>query len=218
MVDMAATIAPKSDQLNADDLIAGPRTVVITQVVGSGNADQPVNVHFDGDQGKPYKPCKGMRRIMVEAWGPDASQYAGRAMTLFRNAAVLFGGAKVGGIQISHMSHIDRDFTTALTVSKAKRSPYTVKRLADAPTPQSVRDAAADWSASFIAAVDAAESDEALQQVIAKTSKRMGELASKRHDLHQQCQSAITAALAKHQAPTAAPAEAAEPTTEEVDF
>jgi hypothetical protein len=215
MVDMASTIVPKSDQLNSDDLIAGPRTITVTRVTGSDSPEQPVNVSFDGDNGKPYKPCKSMRRVMVHAWGPDAAQYVGRSMTLYCDPSVQFGGLKVGGIRISHMSHIDRDLVLALTTTRAKRAPYTVKRLADAPTPQPARDAAADWSASFIAAVDAAESDEALQQVIAKTSKRMGELASKRPELHQQCQAAITAALAKHQAP---PAEPAEPTTTEDDF
>ena len=205
MVDMAASIVPNSQQLNADDLIAGPRTITITRVTGSDSPDQPVNVHFDGDNSKPFRPCKSMRRVMVHAWGPDAAQYVGRSMTLYCDPAVQFGGLKVGGIRISHMSHIDRDLTMALTTTRAKRAPYTVKRLADAPTPQPARDAAADWSASLIAAVDGADTDEALQAVIAKVSKRMGELASKRPELHQQCQAAITAALAKHQAPPAAP-------------
>jgi hypothetical protein len=38
---------------------------------------------------------------------------------------VQFGGIKVGGIRISHMSHIDREMEMALTVTKAKRTPYT---------------------------------------------------------------------------------------------
>ena len=32
MIDLSRTVAPKSDQLNADDLIAGPRTIVVTAV------------------------------------------------------------------------------------------------------------------------------------------------------------------------------------------
>jgi flagellar FliL protein len=34
-IDIGATIAPKSDQLNADDLIVGPRTILVTAVKGT---------------------------------------------------------------------------------------------------------------------------------------------------------------------------------------
>lgn len=130
-LDMGATIAPKSDQLNADDLIAGPRTITVTRVTGNqGSPEQPVNVFFEGDNGKPYRPCKSMRRVMVAAWGVNAAEYAGRSMTLYCDPGVTFGGMKVGGIRISHMSHIEREMQMALTASRAKRANYTVKPLA----------------------------------------------------------------------------------------
>jgi hypothetical protein len=50
-------------------------------------------------------------------------------MTLYRDDSVLFGGIAVGGIRISHLSHIEKDLTLALTVSRASRKPYTVKLL-----------------------------------------------------------------------------------------
>lgn len=135
-MNMADTIAPKSDQLNADDLIAGPRTIMITRVSGNeGNPEQPVNVFFDGDGGKPFRPCKSMRRVMVAVWGPDAGTYPGRSMTIFRDPSVAFGGMQVGGIRISHMSHLDKPVTMALTATKAKRSPYKVEPLKVAPPP-----------------------------------------------------------------------------------
>lgn len=135
MIDMTATIIPKSDQLNADDLIAGPRTIRITRVTASPDSpEQPVSIYFEGDNGKPYRPCKSMRRVMVAAWGADASAYVGRSMTLYRDPAVAFGGMQVGGIRISHMTHIDADLTMALTVTKAKRAGYRVKRM-EAPQP-----------------------------------------------------------------------------------
>lgn len=128
MIDMGKTIAPKSDQLNADDLIAGPMTITITRVSANPeSAEQPVSIYFEGDNGKPYKACKSMRRVMVAAWDRDASQYTGRSMTLYRDPSVKFGGLEVGGIRISHMSHIDRPLTMALTSTRAQRKPYTVK-------------------------------------------------------------------------------------------
>lgn len=120
-IDMA--IEPKSDQINYDDFITGPRTITITGVKGTGNVNdqQPVSVHFQGDNGKPYKPCKSMRRVMVRVWGADAATYVGKSMTLFGEPDVLFGGQKVGGIRISHMSHIDKEMHVPLSASKTKR-------------------------------------------------------------------------------------------------
>ena len=128
-MDMSKTIIPKSDQLNADDLLSGPRTVTITGVRGTETAEQPVAVNFQGDDGKPYKPCKSMRRVMVHVWGPDAKAYVGRSMTLYCDSNVVFGGMKVGGIRISHMSHMNGPMTMALTATRAKRAPFTVQPL-----------------------------------------------------------------------------------------
>lgn len=134
-MDMSAFIIAKSDQLNSDDLMAGPRTVTITGVRGA-EGDQPVAVHYDGDGGKPFKPCKSMRRVMVACWGKDASKYAGRSMTLYRDPEVAFGGMKVGGIRISHMSDIDGKKQLALTATRGKKAPFVVLPLTDAPKPR----------------------------------------------------------------------------------
>ena len=135
MIDMTETIAPKSDQLNADDLISGPRTFTVAEV-SRGNAEQPVNITLaEFPKGRPYKPSKSMRRVMVLAWGSDAEQYVGRRLTLYRDPEITFGPDKVGGIRISHMSHLSKRLTMALTVKRGKRAPYTVEPLPDhAPT------------------------------------------------------------------------------------
>jgi hypothetical protein len=129
MTGMLDTITPKSDQLNADDLVGGRTLTIRVTKVDIGMAEQPVSVHFEGDNGKPYKPGKSMRRIMVHIWGEDANLYAGRQMTLYRDDGVKFGADPVGGIRISHMSHLDRVTTVALTETKAKRKPFTVRPL-----------------------------------------------------------------------------------------
>ena len=143
MTDLSHTIAPKSDQLNADDLIGRNMTVTITRVSGNeGNPDQPVNIFFEGDNGKPYRPCKSMRRVLVQIWGKDGASYTGRSMTLYRDPEVQFGGMKVGGIRISHMSHIDAKVTMALTATRANRKPYTVQPLKSDPSLDDARKAA----------------------------------------------------------------------------
>lgn len=131
MIDMTETIKPKSDQINYDDFLTGPRTIIITGVKSTGNTNdqQPVSVGYQGDGGKPYKPCKSMRRVMVRVWGEDAAKYAGKSMTLYGDPNVIWGGEKVGGIRISHMSHIDKEINVPLTASKTKRVLYKVKPL-----------------------------------------------------------------------------------------
>jgi hypothetical protein len=136
MVDMSKFIVAKSDQLNADDLLGGPRVITITGVRGTDASDQPVAVNYEGDAGKPYKPCKSMRRVMVFCWGKDAHAYAGKSMELYCDPEVSFGGMKVGGIRISRMSHIGGPKQMALTATRGKKGLYKVEPLTDAPQQQ----------------------------------------------------------------------------------
>jgi len=129
--ELKKAIEPKSDQINGDDLIAGPVTIAITAVKVSPG-EQPVVISYDGDKGKPYKPSKGMTRVMVLLWGDDEREWPGKRLTLYRNPEVKWGGVKVGGIQISHASGIRNDVQIAVTMSKGKKELMTIKKLADA--------------------------------------------------------------------------------------
>jgi len=210
-MDMAQTIIPKSSQTNFDDLLAGPRTITITAVKSSGNPEQPVAVSYEGDQGKPFLPCKSMRRVMVSAWGPDAAQYVGRSMTLYGDPKVAFGGMQVGGIRISHMSHIEKDLTLALTVTKAKRSPFSVKRLdVAAPPATTPADRASAWAADYIAAVNGADTLESVAAIVDERAKRLAELQTKRPELHLRCEAAVRGRVAALQAGTEPPADEGE--------
>ena len=133
-MDISDTITPDSTQINADDLIGGPVTVTVTDV-SRGNAEQPVNIKVAEVPGRAYRPSKSMRRVLVAAWGKDAKQYIGRRITLFRNPDITFGRDKVGGIQISHLSHLEKPLRVPLTVSRGKRQPFTVQPLAEATPP-----------------------------------------------------------------------------------
>jgi hypothetical protein len=139
MTDLSLTIAPKSDQLNADDLIAGPRTIRITKVSANPeSAEQPVSIFYEGDGGKPYRPCKSMRRVLVHVWGKDGNSYPGRSLTLYRDPDVTFGGLAVGGIRISNMSHIKEPQVMALTATKKSRKPFKVLPLIEKVEPSPV--------------------------------------------------------------------------------
>ncbi len=193
-MDMSQTIAPKSDQINADDLIGGPRTITITRVTGNeGNAEQPVNVFFEGDNGKPFRPCKSMRRVMVKVWGADASKYAGQSMTIYRDPKVKWGGMEVGGIRISHMTGIDSPQVMALTETRAKRAPYTVKPLKDVPQAQDTTAAAEKAGRTFIANIDRAPSLEKLDEYAASKSGLLDDLQRDLPDLHAEAVAALEA-------------------------
>ena len=130
--DLRGTVVPKSDQLNAEQLLAGPQTVTVTEVRVSDSAEQPVTVHYLGDDGRPYKPCKTMRKVLILAWGQDGSAWAGKSMTLYCDNSIMFGGVKVGGIRISHVSGIERDIQVSLTATRGKKMLHTIKALKDA--------------------------------------------------------------------------------------
>lgn len=157
-MDISSTIEADSTQVNADDLTGSPRTVTITGV-SKGTADQPVNIELAEFPGRSYRPCKSMRRVLVLAWGKDASVYVGRRMTLFNDQSVKWGGQEVGGVRIKALSHIGQRITLALTVTRGKRAPYVVEPLPDAPSAITAADVA-DFErriaeASTIQALDA---------------------------------------------------------------
>ena len=127
-VDLSLTIEPNSEQVNAEDLLAHPVEVTITGVE-KGNTEQPVFIHLAEFPTRTFRPGKTMRRLLVAVWGPDSRTYAGRQLRLYNDPNVKFGGKSVGGVRISHMSHIDKPVTVQLMVTRGKRAPFTAQPL-----------------------------------------------------------------------------------------
>jgi hypothetical protein len=146
-MDLTESIAPRSDQVNADDLVGGPVTYTIREV-RQGAAEQPFDFMLV-ETPRAYRPSKTMRRLIVAAWGPDANLYAGRRLTLYREPSIKFGGAVVGGIRISHMSHISKRIEEKFQTTRGKRETFVVDPLPDAPV-QDPRITAlkAEWKAA----------------------------------------------------------------------
>ena len=169
MSDMSQVIIPKSDQINADDLIAGPMTVKITSVKVSPGVEQPVSIYFEGSD-KAYRCCKSMARVLVTAWGADSSKYIGRSLTLYCDPKVKWGGMEVGGIRISHMSDIKSPLTLALTMTRANKKPFTVQPLRPAST-QSGSDPSPEHSAGGASYKATLEQAATLEELAAAWSK-----------------------------------------------
>jgi hypothetical protein len=190
MNDMSSVIVPKSDQINAEDFLAGPRTFTIEGVAISPGTEQPVSIKLVGEQ-RVFRPCKSMSRVLVGGWGPDASAYVGRSLTLYRDPKVKWGGLEVGGIRISHMSHIERDMVLSLTATKGKRAPHQVKVLQGAPVQQqTARQSAEDWLDGHLAAIEAADTLDALAEVTKAAEKALDKLRDKHPTLHDRARAA----------------------------
>lgn len=130
MNDMVSTVVAKSDQLNSDDLMGGAIVVRIRDTRVSESGEQRVSIFYDGDNNKPWKPCKSMCRVLVSAWGDDSKKYIGKFLTLYRDPDVTWAGMKTGGIRISHMTDIAGETTIPLTVTRGNKKPYIVKPMA----------------------------------------------------------------------------------------
>ena len=135
-MDLSKTIIAKSDQLNADDLLTGPRTFTVVEV-RPGSEEQPVSIVLaEWPSNRPFKPSKTVQRILAYCWGAETDDWPKNArMTLFRDEKVKWAGEEVGGIRVSHLSHIDGPQKVALQESKHKKTLHTIQPLKDEPAP-----------------------------------------------------------------------------------
>lgn len=166
ITDLRATIIPKSDQLNSEQLLGGPMIITVTEVRAGGGEDQPVSVYHDLDPARPYKPCKTCRKVLILAWGPDGRQWIGRSMELYCDQAVKFGGEEVGGIRISRLTDIPKGIKVSLTATKGRKAMHEIGLLKLSEELHEV-----------LAAIGAAEGKEGL-----KKAKVMGEALTRPAD------------------------------------
>lgn len=129
MTDVSFALEAKSDQLNAVDIM-GAEPVITIRDVQVKQGDQPVSIYFDGDHNRPWKPSKGMLRILAGAWGRDSSQWVGKKAQLYFEQSVTYAGKEIGGIRIKALSDIDeRGLNFSLTINRQQREPYRLPLL-----------------------------------------------------------------------------------------
>lgn len=129
MTDVSFALEAKSDQLNSVDIM-GAEPVIRIREVKVRQGDQPVSVYFDGDNNRPWKPSKGMLRVLAGAWGRDSSAWVGKYAQLYFEPTVKYAGKEVGGIRIRSLSDIDqRGLSFALRINQKQTEPYHVPLL-----------------------------------------------------------------------------------------
>lgn len=132
-MDISKALVAKSDMLNASDLTGAPLVATI-QGVRKGDTSKPVVVDLVGMDGRPWKPSKGMLRVVAHAWGVESDAWVGRSVKLVNNPEVIYAGEAVGGVEVVAMSHIDGKFTIPVRVSQKKVKQHTVEVLAEPQT------------------------------------------------------------------------------------
>lgn len=133
-MDISAALVAKSDQLNASDLSGSPIVATIAAVTVRKGEAKPVIIDLAGMDGRPWKPSKGMLRVIAHAWGTESDAWVGRSVKLANNPEVIYAGEKVGGVEVIAMSHIDGDFTIPVRISQKKVKQHTVSVLAEPQT------------------------------------------------------------------------------------
>ena len=136
-MDITDALAPKSDQLDAVELV-NPRTFTIDtgSRLGTREGATVAEIRLVGFP-RVWRPSKGMLDVLAKCWGTDGKAWAGRSVTLYNDPEVTFGKDKVGGIRISHLSHIDGPVTVMIRGrgQGARKIAWPVKPLVVAAPP-----------------------------------------------------------------------------------
>lgn len=160
MTDYTPSLAARSDQLNAVDLVAGPITVKIRRAIYTHGAEQPLVLDV-GIEGKPYKPGLTCRRILAKLLGGDTENLVGHSLTLYCDMDVKYPKTgEVGGIRISDMTGIPARQEIKAKASQRKVVTYIINPLviSDATMPaysdESIDKNEAAWRSLFSAGTD----------------------------------------------------------------
>ncbi len=166
--DIGFALEAKSDQLNAADL-AGAEPVIKISKVTVKKGEQPISIYYEGDHGRPWKPSKGMLRILAGCWGRKSSEWVGRFAQIYCDPSVKYGGEEIGGVRIRALSNIPtQGVQFFLALNRKQRIPFHVPllKVMDASYPDD------RFSKALPVMADKMKSGEmTLQQVIAQCQK-----------------------------------------------
>lgn len=133
---MKVEIKKNTDQLNYEDFLGGITRVVTITRVERGRKEAQYDIAIEGDD-RYWRPPATVLKLLVLAYGDEAANWAGKSANLYGDPDVKMKGRKVGGIRVSHLSHIDAPIAASLTVTRGQTEVFTVDPLPDAPTPPS---------------------------------------------------------------------------------
>jgi len=147
-MDITQALAPNSDQLDAIELVE-PRTFTIDTGSRIGKRDGKTVAEIRlVELDRVWRPSKGMLDVLAACWSTKGDQWPGKRVTLYNDPDVMFGKDKVGGVRISHLSHIDaaRDVQIRGAGATGRKRTWHVE-----PLPAIVQ---RDWLAELALAAD----------------------------------------------------------------
>lgn len=124
---MKITAEPRSDQWNADDFHGGSRTFTVADV-RPGTAEQKYDIALEGEE-RVWRPPLTVLRILIAAWGDEAAVWKGRRATLYRDDSIRFGRETLGGIRVSHLSHLEKPLEVRVADKRGSRKDHVIQPL-----------------------------------------------------------------------------------------
>jgi hypothetical protein len=105
MVRITEALKAKSDQINAADLSGCELFGTIIRAEYHHGREQSVEVFFDSNP-LPWRPSKGMCRVMSDYWTDELDCWIGKDVRLYKDKRVRWAGKEDGGIRINGLSDI----------------------------------------------------------------------------------------------------------------
>ena len=125
---MRVDIKKNTDQLNYEDFLGGVTRVVTIAKVEKGRKEAQYDISIEEDD-RYWRPPATILKLLKLAYGEEGADWVGKKAMLYGDPDVKMKGVKVGGIRVSHLSHIDGPLTASLTVTRGQTAIFTVEPL-----------------------------------------------------------------------------------------
>jgi hypothetical protein len=125
---MKVEIKKNTDQLNYEDFLGGITRLVTIKAVERGRKEAQYDIAIEGDD-RYWRPPATVLKQLVLAYGDNAQDWVGQSAMLYGDPDVKMAGKKVGGIRVSHLSHIEKPLTASLSVTRGQTGVFTIDPL-----------------------------------------------------------------------------------------
>ena len=135
---MRVDIKKNTDQLNYEDFLGGVTRVVTIAKVEKGRKEAQYDISIEEDD-RYWRPPATILKLLKLAYGAEGADWVGKKAMLYGDPDVKMKGVKVGGIRVSHLSHIDGPLTASLTVTRGQTAVFTVDPLPELSPVEALR-------------------------------------------------------------------------------
>ena len=135
---MRVDIKKNTDQLNYEDFLGGVTRVVTIAKVEKGRKEAQYDISIEEDD-RYWRPPPTILKLLKLAYGEEGADWVGKKAMLYGDPDVKMKGVKVGGIRVSHLSHIDGPLTASLTVTRGQTAVFTVDPLPELSPVEALR-------------------------------------------------------------------------------